>query len=97
MIEIINLVSAVIAVIAIAYLFVTASKCSKGLKTSLILLGSGVFIALAVHSFIEALEAFGYLELESLLKIMPVLVFVGSILLIIGTYKLHQVISNVQE
>ncbi len=91
--EIINTLSTIIALISVIYLFITASKCSKGLRFSMILIGLGVFIALGLHSLSEALETFGYLETRILLQIMPILVLIGSLILIWGTYKLYQTIN----
>ncbi len=94
MIEYLNIASFVVAVIATGYLFLTASRCNKGLKTGFVLSGIGVAIGLGVHSLAEALEAFKVIDTNLLTTIMPALVFVGSILLIAGVYKLYTAIRS---
>ncbi len=96
-IELINILSAVLAIGVAVYLFITANKCEKELKKGFILSSFGVFIALAIHSFAEALEAYGYLTVETLHTIMPIFVLIGAVLLIIGTYTLHKVVSGVSK
>jgi len=92
-VEVINILSAILAIGATIYLFVTANKTEKGLKGGLRLIGVGTLIALALHSISEALEIYGYITAEILQTIMPILVLIGSVLLIIGTYKIYQVIN----
>lgn len=89
-----NILSAILATIATVYLFITANKCSKELKTGFMLSAVGILIALAIHSFAEFLEAFGYISIETLSTIMPILVLIGSVILIIGIYKLYNVINR---
>ena len=95
MLEYLNILSVIIAFVAVIYLFITAKRFDKGLKGAVIYLGIGVLIAAALHSLAEALEAFGYLSPEILGTIMPILVLIGSLFLIIGTYKLYRVIEGV--
>ncbi len=95
--EIINTLSAIIALISVIYLFITASKCSGKLKISIMLLAVGVLIALGLHSLSEALESFGVINTDTLLTIMPYLVLFGSLILIWGTYKLYNTISFINK
>ncbi len=96
-IELINILSAILAIGATIYLFITANKCEKELKNGFMLIAGGVLIALAAHSFVEALEAYGYLTIETLHTIMPILVLIGLPLLILGTYTIYKVVSEVSK
>ena len=56
----------------------------------------GTLIALALHSFVEVLELYGFLGIEFLLRIMPMLVLIGSIFFILGTYELYKTITRIK-
>ena len=96
-IELINILSTILAGIAAVYLFVTSNKCDKNLRKGLMFVAFGALIAVAIHSFVEALEAYGYLTTEALHTIMPILVLIGSILLVAGTYILYNVVTSVSQ
>ena len=95
--EYINILSAILTLVAAIYFVVVANRCNEKLRKSFLFLAVGIFIALAVHSSIEALEAFGLINPLLLLQIMPILVLTGSILLIIGTYYLYDVVTKTEH
>ena len=95
MIEYLYLISAIVSLIAIVYLLLTLNKFQGGLKTSTYLLAFGILIAVTIHSFFEGLQAFGIIKIETLHIIMPVLILIGSLFLLYGTYVLHGTIKGV--
>ncbi|MBT5740062.1 hypothetical protein HOI26_03080 [Candidatus Woesearchaeota archaeon] len=97
MIEILNLLSAISAIASTVYLFIVANKCAKGLHTSAVLLATGVLVSVALHSLAEFLEAYGFLSENILFNVMPILVLIGSIILLIGTYYFFRVIKGVNN
>jgi uncharacterized membrane protein YjjP (DUF1212 family) len=94
MLEYLNILSSIIAFIAAGYLFITSKRLDKELKTATVLMATGVLIAAAIHSLAEVLEAFNYLDTKTLSTIMPILILIGSIFLILGTNKLHNIIKE---
>lgn len=92
MIELLNIIAAVFALAASGYLFVLASKAAGELKNSLLLIASGIVVALGIHSVAELLEAYQLIEIELLVKTMPVLVSLGSLLLLGGVYLLYKIV-----
>ena len=77
------------AIVATVYLFLIVKETAGGLRKGFLLLAVGVLISLGIHSFAEFLEAYGFLDIEVLLSIMPVFVFVGTCFLISGVYFLY--------
>ena len=53
-------------------------------------------IALATHAIVEFLEAFNFITGETMIVLMPVLVFTGSLLLIAGCYVLYDTLTSIK-
>ena len=92
MMEILNVIAAILSVVTSIYLLVLASKAAGELKTSLFLIAFGTIIALAVHSLFELLETYQLVNIKLLTTIMPIFVTIGSLLLLIGTYFLYKIV-----
>jgi Na+/serine symporter len=86
MIELLNIISAILAMVATVYLFRLSKYTAGELKKAYLFSALGIFLALTVHSLAEFFEIFGIIGIETLRLIMPILVLLGSSLLIIGTY-----------
>ena len=89
-----NYLSVIFALLTVIYLFITANKTKGELKKGLTFISVGILIALTTHSFFEFLESWGYLNAESLLHIMPILVVIGTIPLLYGTYIFYKLIKS---
>lgn len=98
MIDTINLISLAIAVIAVIYLiYVITTQTAKGLRTGFLLLAVGIFISVAIHSLFETLERLELIGTGLLIQIMPVLVLIGSLLILAGAYTLYTTFKNVNK
>jgi Na+/serine symporter len=97
MIELLNIISAILAILATFYLFMMSRYTAGELKKAYFFSAFGVLIALAVHAFAEFLEVFGFLAIDTLKVIMPVFVLIGSILLIIGTYYQYKLLRDLKR
>lgn len=98
MIDFINLISLAIAVIAVIYLiYVITIQTAKGLRTGFLLLAVGIFISVAMHSLFETLERLELIGTGPLIQIMPVLVLIGSLLILAGAYTLYMTFKNIKK
>ena len=94
MIELLNVIAAILAIMTSGYLFVLASKAAGELKTSLLLIACGIVIGMGIHSIAELLEAYNLIEIELLTTIMPIFVSLGALLLFIGAFILYRVVKT---
>lgn len=94
MIELLNVIAAILALTASGYLFVLAFKAVGELRTGLLLMAFGVVVAMGIHSIAELLEVYQLIRIEVLTKIMPVLVTLGSLLLLVGVYFLYKIVIH---
>lgn len=87
----------VIAVVASIYLFFIAGSTVKDLRKGFFLLAIGVFISTGIHSFVELMESLELISTQLLVIVMPILVFIGSSILLIGTITIYKVINSVKS
>ncbi|MEK6538260.1 MAG: PAS domain S-box protein, partial [Nitrospirota bacterium] len=73
----------VIAITVTALNFALAFKF-KLLRRGMLLISSGLLIGIMVHSIVELLESLNLMSFDFLVMLMPVLVSVGSLLIITG-------------
>jgi len=78
-----NITAFLIAGFATAFAFYL-SRESRLLRKGLILISSGLFVAIGIHALAELLESSGYLDSDILIIIMPIFVSIGSILIVVG-------------
>ena len=97
MLYILNLLAAIVAIAASVYLFYISSKTAKGLKTGFVWLAIGVSVGLAIHSSAEFLESAKIIDVELLVKIMPPLVLLGSLMILTGSIILYRTIKSVSN
>ncbi len=93
MMEIIDVLSAVLAISATVCLFVLANKCAGGLKKGFILFAFGVFVTIGIHSILNLSK----MSMDSIMSMMSIQIFIGSVLFIAGTYILYNTIKGVAE
>jgi HAMP domain-containing protein len=80
-----NLIAAAVAMLTILLMVILAFR-TKMLRKGVLLITTGIFFAVGVHAILELLEALGFLEVEQLLYVMPVLVSVGSFMILGGIF-----------
>lgn len=97
MMYVINLLAALVAIVASIYLFYISCKTAKGLKTGFIWMGLGVSIGLSIHSSAEFLESARIIDVELLVKIMPPFVLIGSLMILTGSMILYRTIMSVSN
>jgi EamA domain-containing membrane protein RarD len=96
MVEVINIFSLIMSIIAVVYLlYITTTQTAKGLRTGFLLLAFGILVAVVFHSLAEALERLGFLSNDLLSQIMPILVLLGSFLILAGAYTLYKTFKKV--
>ncbi len=93
MMEIINILSAVLAISAVVYLFVLVNKCSGGLKKGFVLFAFGILVTIGVHSILSLVE----MDMNLVMTMMSIQILIGSVLFIAGTYILYNTIKSVAE
>lgn len=95
-ITIINAFSSIISVIAVIYLlYIITTQTAKGLRTGFLLLAVGILISVAANSFSATLERCGVVSTGLLIQIMPILVLIGSLLVLGGAYILYKTFREV--
>ena len=98
MVEIISIVSSIISIIAVIYLvYIITTQTAKGLRTGFLLLAAGIFVSVVAHSLSETLESCGVIGTGLLIQIMPILVLLGSLLILAGAYVLYTTFKKVKE
>ena len=90
----INLAAGVAAIVASTYLFYIVAHTAKGLKIGFLWMAVGIFIGLTLHSLAEFAESVGIVDVELLVKIMPSLVLIGSLMVLAGTVILYKTIRS---
>ncbi len=78
-----NIIAMVIAITVTALNFALAFKF-KLLRRGMLLISSGLLIGIMVHSIVELLESLNLMSFDFLVVLMPILVSVGSLLIIAG-------------
>ena len=98
MVEIISIISSIISVIAVIYLiYIITTQTAKGLRTGFLLLAAGILISVVAHSLSETLERCGVIDTGLLIQIMPILVLIGSLVILGGAYTLYITFKNVKK
>ncbi len=96
MVEIVNIFSLIMSIIAVVYLiYIITTQTAKGLRTGFLLLALGILVGVVIHSLAESLERLGFLSNELLIQIMPVFVLLGSVLILAGSYILYNTFKEV--
>ncbi len=95
--NIINLLAAIASAVAGVYLFYISIHTSKGLKTGFQWMAIGISIGLVIHSLSEFLESIQIINVELLLKVMPPLVLIGSLMILVGSVILYKTIHSVGQ
>ena len=98
MVEIISILSSVISFIAVFYLmYIITTQTAKGLRTGFFLMAIGILVGIAIHSLAESFQSLGFLGVELLIQIMPVLILIGSLLILAGVFVLFKTFQTVSE
>ncbi len=80
---ILNIIAMVVAIMVTALNFTLAVR-SRLLRRGMLLISSGLLIAVMVHAIVELLESLNLMSFDFLVMLMPVLVATGSALIITG-------------
>ncbi len=83
----------VIASIILVLSYYKVAKKSITLSKGFVKIALGLFIAIFLHSLSELLELLGFIDVESLMIIMPILVIIGGLLIIIGAFEIYHNVS----
>jgi hypothetical protein len=86
------------SIVAVVYLFyIITTQTAKGLRTGFLLLAVGILVGVIIHSLAELLERLGFLSSDLLIQIMPILILIGSLLILAGTYTLYKTFKQVSK
>lgn len=96
MVEIINIVSLGISVIAAIYLlYIIITQTIKGLRMGFLLLAIGIVVGVVGHSLFGTLESCEVVSTGLLIRITPIFVLLGSFLILAGSYLLYRTFKKV--
>jgi len=93
----IEAISIVLAIAATFYLFAIASKTAERFRLGFVVLGIGILIPLGFHSALFFLSSFGYIVLESSVRLMALELFIGAILVMIGVYWINNELGKITK
>lgn len=95
--EIINLIAAILAIVIVIYLYVMSGKFTRALRKGFMLISTGVLVAIGVHAIVEFMEAYNILlDMSVLHWLMPVLVMVGSSIILYGVHMVYKTLQSVE-
>ena len=83
--------------IIILSLFFIAFKTAKVLRIGFFLLGLATLITIGVHSILSLMSRLNYLAMPMVMSGMVIQIFIGSVIMILGTYYIHKEIKGVTE
>ena len=90
MIETLNIASTLVSIVAVAIFFSLGNKTEGNKQIGFYLISFGILTSLAIHSGFEALETFDYINIETLVLIMPILIMIGTSTMLLGAYLIFR-------
>ena len=94
LITLLNIIATLTSTVALVIFFRASLNFSEELRTCFRLFAFGIFAAITFHSITESLESFGIVETTTLFIIMPILVTIGSIVIIYSGIFLERIIVS---
>ena len=93
---ILNTIATVISLCVVVLMIIIIRK-TKLLRRSITFVCLGFGVAVFLHLFTDSLELYGYLDANVPMKIMPIFISIGSVLIFIGCYNLLKITRPINE